>query len=84
MCLDRKLCEKNMINIISCVVEAHDPRLVALSAGICILGCFATATLMAQSQASGECFISRWTFASAGVFGCSVWSLHFVAMLAFL
>lgn len=28
--------------------------------------------------------LSRWMLTSAAVFGCSVWSLHFVAMLAFV
>ncbi|KQP17425.1 diguanylate cyclase [Methylobacterium sp. Leaf100] len=66
-----------------CIFYEHDYRLVGLSAVICILGCFAATTTMAQVELSGQRAFSRWMLASAAVFGCSVWSLHFVAMLAF-
>ena len=85
-----------MFSIVACVTREHDPGLVALSAGICLLGCFSTATLMAQAArgtgAGGEAAQGRralarhplsWLAAAALVFGSSVWSLHFVAMLAF-
>ncbi|MGX5777332.1 bifunctional diguanylate cyclase/phosphodiesterase [Methylorubrum zatmanii] len=74
-----------MFKIIACLTEAHDLGLVAISAGICLLGCFSTVTLMAEErrlhpQRNGQGF---WLPLAAAVFGCSVWSLHFVAMLAF-
>ncbi len=73
-----------MSKIVSCIVFEHDYRLVALSAAICVLGCFAVTTSMAQSELSGKRSFSLWMLASACIYGCSVWSLHFVAMLAFL
>ncbi len=80
-----------MFSIVACVTQEHDLGLVALSAGICLLGCFSTVTLMAQgargSGPHGEVAQGRrtlfWLAAAALVFGSSVWSLHFVAMLAF-
>ncbi len=73
-----------MFNITSCIVHEHDLRLIALSAVLCILGCYTTATLVARSCAAGCAYPYRWLSVAAVIFGSSVWSLHFVAMLAFL
>ncbi len=73
-----------MINVISCVIYLHDLRLVALSAVICVLGCFTTSTLLARARAVSHYTSYRWLAFAAAVFGSSVWSLHFVAMLAFM
>lgn len=74
---------RRMFRVLDCVAHEHDLRLVALSALICVLGCLTTTTLIARAtiQRTGR----RRTLAlAAAVFGLSVWSLHFVAMLAFL
>ncbi|QGY03564.1 EAL domain-containing protein [Methylobacterium mesophilicum SR1.6/6] len=71
-----------MIRVLTCVAQQHDLRLVALSALICALGCFATVNLMIRVDA-GEHWILRRLVPPAIIFGGSVWSLHFVAMLAF-
>ena len=73
-----------MLKIVACVAQQHDLGLVAISAGICLLGCFSTVTLMAEAAQAERRALSPWLAAAAAVFGCSVWSLHFVAMLAFL
>ncbi|MFF8801153.1 MULTISPECIES: EAL domain-containing protein [unclassified Methylobacterium] len=72
-----------MFSIIACVARQHDLGLVAISAGICLLGCFSTATLMAEAAQAERRGSFPWLPAAAVVFGSSVWSLHFVAMLAF-
>ena len=72
-----------MLNIVACVTNQHDLGLVAVSAGICLLGCFSTVTLMAEAAGAERRALILWLIAAAAVFGCSVWSLHFVAMLAF-
>ena len=72
-----------MLNIVACVTNQHDLGLVAVSAGICLLGCFSTVTLMAEAAGAERRALVPWLIAAAAVFGCSVWSLHFVAMLAF-
>ncbi|CAO4147391.1 bifunctional diguanylate cyclase/phosphodiesterase [Methylorubrum extorquens] len=72
-----------MLKIVACVASQHDFGLVAVSAGICLLGCFSTVTLMAEAARAERRSVSPWLIAAAFVFGCSVWSLHFVAMLAF-
>ncbi|GJE64744.1 putative signaling protein [Methylorubrum aminovorans] len=73
-----------MLKIVACVVQQHDLGLVAISAGICMLGCFSTVILMAEAVQAERRLLFPWLAAAAAVFGCSVWSLHFVAMLAFL
>ena len=73
-----------MLKILGCVAYEHDLRLVALSAVICALGCFTTATLIARARANTAARLCQWLAFAAVVFGCSVWSLHFVAMLAFV
>ena len=71
-----------MIRVLTCVTQQHDLRLVALSALICALGCFATVVLMARAVADGRALV-RSLLPAATIFGGSIWSLHFVAMLAF-
>ncbi|MCJ2048400.1 EAL domain-containing protein [Methylobacterium sp. J-070] len=71
-----------MIRVLTCVAQQHDLRLVALSAVICALGCFATVTLIARAEASSRSLL-RALVPAATIFGGSIWSLHFVAMLAF-
>lgn len=62
----------------------HDLRLVAISAVICGLGCFTTTTLVARAGECGRRSSKLWLASAAAVFGCSVWSVHFIAMLAFM
>ena len=72
-----------MFRVLSCITDQHDLRLVALSACICALGCFTTVMLLARAQWTDQRWSLRWQLSAALIFGCSVWSLHFVAMLAF-
>ena len=73
-----------MLKVLNCVTYEHDPRLVALSAVICVLGCLTTTTLLARVAEAARRYALRWSLCAAAVSGCSIWSLHFVAMLAFL
>ncbi len=73
-----------MLKVLGCVVHEHDLRLVAVSAVICVLGCLTTTTLLARVGEAARRGGRLWLVAAALVLGCSVWSLHFVAMLAFM
>ena len=73
-----------MLKVLNCVAYDHDLRLVGLSAAICALGCLTVATLVGRADRSAALAARRWLGAAAAVFGASVWSLHFVAMLAFM
>jgi diguanylate cyclase (GGDEF)-like protein/PAS domain S-box-containing protein len=73
-----------MYRVAWCITQEHDLRLVALAAGICVVACFTTLNLLNRVQTVERESSWAWLIAAAVVFGCGVWSLHFVAMLAFL
>jgi diguanylate cyclase len=72
-----------MPRIIGCILEQHDLTLVTLAACICVLASGTTVNLMALARKAGLLPSVAWLIAAASVFGCGVWSLHFVAMLAY-
>jgi NO-binding membrane sensor protein with MHYT domain len=73
-----------MIRILGCIVEVHDIRLVALAAIICAFGCYTTLTVLERARVGDQQRVNRhWLAAAAIVAGASVWTTHFVAMLAF-
>ena len=73
-----------MLKVLGCVTHQHDLRLVAMSAVICVLGCLTTTTLLARAAKGARRTRHLCLASAAAVFGCSIWSLHFVAMLAFM
>ncbi len=73
-----------MLHIIGCITQEHDLRLVVLAACICALGCVTTTILLSRAQGVSAPATYKWLLGTAVVFGSSVWSLHFVAMLAFM
>ena len=73
-----------MFSISGCFGQAYDARLVALAAFICVIACFTTVNLMARAQLARGRRGAIWLGAAALIFGSGVWSLHFVAMLAFM
>lgn len=72
-----------LVNVIGCLAEEHDLRLVVLAALICAVASFTTLNLVARAQVAARRLGWALLFAAAGVFGGGVWSLHFVAMLAY-
>ena len=73
-----------MLRVIGCITQEHDLRLVVLAACICALGCATTTILLSRAQGASAPATYKWLLGTAVVFGSSVWSLHFVAMLAFM
>lgn len=71
-----------MFKVLTCAAYEHDLRLVALAATICALGSYTTAMLMARFERRDR-LPQPWLAFAAVVFGLSLWSLHFVSMLAF-
>jgi signal transduction histidine kinase/CheY-like chemotaxis protein len=72
-----------MLRVIGCITQRHDVRLVVLAACICVLACGTTINLLALAHANRTKKSLAFLVAASMVFGCGVWSLHFVAMLAF-
>jgi diguanylate cyclase (GGDEF)-like protein/PAS domain S-box-containing protein len=72
-----------VLNLILCTTTKHDLRLVGLAALICLLSCFTTATLFGNAQRRTGSQRLLWVALATIEFGVGVWSLHFVAMLAY-
>src|SRR5262249_54232192 len=73
-----------MLRVYACITEQHDLRFVLLAGVVCFLACFTALSIRERSVAalSGSARV-RWLTVAATVFGCGVWTTHFVAMLAF-
>jgi diguanylate cyclase len=72
-----------MPRVIGCILQQHDLRLVALAACICVLSCGVTLKFMALARDARPKSAAACLLTAACVFGGGVWSLHFVAMLAY-
>ncbi len=62
---------------------SHDPHLVALSVALAVLGSHTALDLFRRVRANVDRARAAWLAAAAVAMGLSVWSMHFVAMLAF-
>ena len=65
------------------LVGHHDPLLVALSVVIAALGSYTALDLASRMRPSERGLRRLWLLLSAAAMGGSIWSMHFVAMLAF-
>src|SRR3954469_5329862 len=72
-----------MLKVYSCIAYAHDLRLVALAALICVLASFAAINLLHHARKSSGQMRGVWLAVSAISTGFGIWATHFVAMLAF-
>ncbi len=73
-----------MLKVFGCLRDQHDLRLVAVAALICVLSCFTASALLSRAQRAVGRQSLLWVGIASFEFGCSVWSLHFIAMLAFM
>jgi NO-binding membrane sensor protein with MHYT domain len=73
-----------VIRILGCIVQQHDLQLLGFAAAVCCLACFTTRNMLGRAASSQERVRTAWLLAAALVFGCGVWTTHFVAMLAFI
>jgi diguanylate cyclase (GGDEF)-like protein/PAS domain S-box-containing protein len=72
-----------MLKIYNCIATAHDLKLVALAALICVLASFAAINLLHHARKSHGHMRGVWLAVSAISTGFGIWATHFVAMLAF-
>ena len=72
-----------MLNVIACITEQHDWRLVILAGLVCLLATFTALSLVNRSHRKAGLPVQGWLAAAAVVMGIGVWATHFVAMLAF-
>jgi signal transduction histidine kinase len=73
-----------MFRILGCLTDQHEPWLVIVAAIICAFGCFTTFSLLARARhRSGGESDWRWLAVASVTGGATIWTTHFVAMLAY-
>ncbi len=72
-----------MFKVLECVAVQHDHALVALAAGICVIGMLAFFLIHRRAIECSEKRRKIWLIVAAVTGGLSVWATHFVAMLAY-
>ena len=72
-----------MFAVLTCVVQGHDLRLVAVAAVICAMACAAAFGFHQRSQRTADTSRWAWMALTGLVAGCGVWATHFTAMLAY-
>lgn len=72
-----------MLQVLGCITQEHDLRLVALAAVLCAFACWTAISLASRARVSAGAQRTLWTLAAGGAFGAGVWATHFVAILAF-
>ncbi len=72
-----------MVQILVCLTQRHDPRLVALAVLICAIACATVVAMLARAMKNAGISRAAWIVAATFSFGSGVWALHFIAMLAF-
>lgn len=69
--------------VLSCIVNQHDLRLVALAGAICLLSVCATLAAYRRGLSAVEPYRTAWETTAAVLGGVGVWSTHFLGMLAY-
>jgi NO-binding membrane sensor protein with MHYT domain len=72
-----------MFAVLTCIVQGHDLRLVAVAAVICAVACAAGFGFHRRSQRTADTTRWAWAGLTGLVVGCGVWATHFTAMLAY-
>jgi diguanylate cyclase (GGDEF)-like protein/PAS domain S-box-containing protein len=72
-----------MIKVVGCFVDAHDLRLVALAAAVCVVSSSTVVALLRHSRRIAGRAKSFWLGIAAVAGGAGIWATHFIAMLAF-
>lgn len=70
-----------MLRIVDCLTLEHELSLVLLAAVICLLGCITCVVVAGRAMSSERSMV--WMPLLSLCAGCTAWSTHFVAMLAY-
>jgi diguanylate cyclase len=71
------------LSVISCITGQHNLWLVGLAAAICAFGSFIAFRLFMRGADDRGLSNIGWQFLAATAAGSSIWSTHFIAMLAY-
>jgi diguanylate cyclase (GGDEF)-like protein/PAS domain S-box-containing protein len=72
-----------MYQVLYCLTDEHDWRLVALGGAVCLLASAAAISLFHRARAAHGSGRLAWIALDAVVSGCGIWATHFIAMLAY-
>ncbi|MEY9127740.1 bifunctional diguanylate cyclase/phosphodiesterase [Bradyrhizobium yuanmingense] len=72
-----------MYQVLYCLTDEHDWRLVALAGAVCLLASAAAISLFQRARATHGAGRLAWIALDAVVSGCGIWATHFIAMLAY-
>ncbi|MBV9509583.1 MAG: PAS-domain containing protein [Caulobacteraceae bacterium] len=72
-----------MFKVIGCITTAHDVRLVALAAAVCVLTVSITFYLYDRLPKGRTTSRRAWLAVVGLITGSGVWGVHFISMLAF-
>src|SRR5712691_2398059 len=72
-----------MLRVLTCLGYEHDYRLILLAAIVCVTGSWIAMRLFSRARASTGSTRAGWLFLTGVATSASIWTTHFVAMLAF-
>src|SRR3954462_6644642 len=72
-----------MFQLLTCLTDTHDWRLVLLAAVVCLLASTVAISLFHRAQAATGKARLLWLISDAAAAGCGIWATHFIAMLAY-
>jgi diguanylate cyclase (GGDEF)-like protein len=72
-----------MTYVVGCIVFEHNIGLVLLAAVVCVIGSYTMVNLFVRALGDSGSQRAGWQFLAAIAAGVSIWSTHFVAMLAY-
>ncbi|MGY4503438.1 diguanylate cyclase (GGDEF)-like protein [Bradyrhizobium sp. GM24.11] len=72
-----------MYQVLFCLTDQHDWRLVALGGVVCLLASAAAISLFHRARAASGSARLVWIMLDAVVAGCGIWATHFIAMQAY-
>ena len=71
------------MRFLTCLTDDHNLWLVALAAGLCLIGSIITFRLYRRLRAAEKGTRLAWAFMGAVATGATIWCTHFVAMIAY-
>jgi len=72
-----------MLTVLSCIALEHDPLFLALSVCVLTIGAFLTMRLFPRVRSTRGNLKYLWLLLSGLIAGGTIWSTHFVAMIAY-
>ncbi|MFN3131508.1 putative bifunctional diguanylate cyclase/phosphodiesterase [Roseibium sp.] len=72
-----------MLTVLSCIAFDHDPFSLGLAVAILVVGAVLTMRLYARVRRTQGSLKYMWLFLSGMIAGGTIWSTHFVSMLAY-